>query len=301
MFPDRDRRARTGDEIDTGGKLDEVTATCEAARLLLPRPGARRFGDDPACNASEVLETRNGSRHQERGRQAPSASHVDGPGHHDAQLHEHHRDPVEHRLDPMFPNRCVDASAVDPTQVVVHGRRRSGQLDGADRVEGRDERATEVGASGRRGGGRATSRGRSQRRHQRRHHHDAEQHCPREPGAAEHGGDCDDDQTVGEVDPSVGVVHVAIRVHCSCDGLARRCRRESALIGLAHEHRGPDSKHHRNPPERIPADGFGERDRRNGESGDERDDEQGDRFVVLESDDDDAPEPTGDRPVRPHE
>jgi hypothetical protein len=86
-------------------------------------------------DAAEPVEAVDGSGDQQRGRESPAAGDVHGPGRDDTDLHEHHGDARQQRLDPVLPDRGVDAAVVDAAQVGVHGRCRRRELDRADRLE----------------------------------------------------------------------------------------------------------------------------------------------------------------------
>ena len=226
-------------QVDAGGQLHQVAAAGEPAGGVHPGPGARRLGDDRAGDPAEPVEAVDGAGHQQRGREPPAAGEQHRPRGDDAALHHHDRDAVEHRLHPVLPDRGVDAAAVDVAQVRVHARGGGGELDGAHRVQRRDQRAAEPAPgpptrpppTGRRPGGPSDEASAEATI-------TASSTPPASRLCATQRGDAGDGEAVDEVDPAVGVAGQPVGVHRARDDLARRRPLEAVLGGLPGEHGG---------------------------------------------------------------
>ena len=203
-------RCRTGGQVEAGREVDEIGPAGEFARRPEPGPRSGRLGDDRPGDPAEPVEVGRRVDDEQRRRKAPGAVQRPRPGCHDACLHHERRDAVEHGGDSVLAHRGLDARAVDGGEVFADAPGATRELDGARCFERGDEGATELGTGRRRPRGGAARHAPSEGGGQRRADHDDEQDETREPGATEHSGENDDDETVGEVDPPVGIADEAI-------------------------------------------------------------------------------------------
>ena len=286
-------------QVEARGQVHQVAAAGQVARG--PHPGAHAgcLGDDRPGDPAEPVEAADGVRDEQRDRQRPRAVEQARPRGDDTALDHDDRDSVEQRLDPVLADGRIDPAAVHLAQVLVHLRGRGGELDGADRLEGRDQRPTEAGP-GRRGGRGGASGDRSaQGRGQRGDDHDHEQDRAGQPRAGDEGRHRGDDQPVDEVDPAVGVAREAVRVHGAGDHLTGRGPDEPALRRLAGEHRGAHPEPDLHPPVRIGAERLRQDERAHHERDDERTEPPPRLTSGLQVGDDETPDPAGHRAERP--
>ncbi len=141
------------DEVDPFGHRDEVDASGESARGLLPGPRARRLRDDGAGHPAEPVEPVDGTGDEDGRGQAPATGRERRPGSDDADLHHDDRDPVEDRLDPVLEDGRLDPPGIHGSKVLPRGGGGRGELDGACRLEHGHQGAPEPGPGGGRLGG----------------------------------------------------------------------------------------------------------------------------------------------------
>jgi hypothetical protein len=170
---------------------------------------------------------------------------VHRPGRHDAGLHEDPGDAVEQRAHRVLPDRRPDPPLVDLLEVVLHRRRRGGELHGADGVERGHQRPPE----GRAQVARLLRGGAGERRtraaHERGEQQDGGRHHAGQQAPSGHRRGDDHGRAERHVDPAVGVDDEAVGVEGAGGDLARRRLRQALLARLPAQDREAQAQRHR--------------------------------------------------------